>query len=122
MTYKAILFVPVLVAILTMIGATTGLTKTFAQVTCDPSDPNPPSECNQASQPNSDGSCPDGTGMTSYGSCCPHGTMNVHAYCETQAQNDKNIQQTSQNVCNIIGAVGALTGHWFQTATGWICR
>lgn len=39
---------------------------------------------------------PGGTDTTPYGSCCPHGTMNVHAFCDTKTSQDTKAQRALQ--------------------------
>ncbi|MFZ0894470.1 MAG: hypothetical protein WAZ77_08215 [Candidatus Nitrosopolaris sp.] len=91
-------------------------------LSCNPGDSNPPPGCRQASQSDSSGSCSSGTGITHYGSCCPHGTMNVRAFCDTQGSQNAKAQRALQfdigAACTIGGLVGGPVGHFVKSAIG----
>jgi hypothetical protein len=95
-------------------------------LSCNPNVSNPSSACRQASQPDSSGSCPSGTGITPYGSCCPHGTMNGHAFCHTKDSQDAKaqripgefVQKVIGGVCTIGGLVGGPIGHFAKSTVG----
>lgn len=74
---------------------------------CNPNDPNPPASCNKPVQPDSTGAYPSGTVVSGTGVHCPTGTISKHGFCQTQAQQDKNIAISKQRGCNIIGTIAS---------------
>ena len=77
-------------------------------LSCNPNDPNPPASCNNPVQPDSTGAYPNGTVVSGTGVHCPAGTISKHGFCQTQAQQDKNIAISKQRGCDFIGGVSSL--------------